>query len=374
MRRAWILLVPVGVMLGCSAESTGWVDQRDTVGQTIANIAVGQLGGKACSPQVYDSSCTGNGGSPEYWCADFARWVWEQAGVANTSELTAAAGSFYVYGQKHNTLHDSPSVGDAVVFDYGGNGYADHVALVTQVNGDGTIEAVSGDWGGSGSTEAAWAGSAKVALNAPAFSSTVGTTPSVIGMKISGYISPVGGGGGGGGGNNGACSGYMDGLYCGGDYISGDSSTLYRCTSGNLTVAEQCQNGCQVMPTGQDDQCAAASSSNGGCAGYYDGLYCGGDYVSGDSSTLYRCTSGNLTVEQVCQSGCQVMPNGQNDQCASASNGGCAGYYDGLYCGGDYISGDPSTLYQCSGGNLSVYQSCAYGCEVMSDGTNDRCY
>ena len=314
------MLVSVAWTVGCSsADPTGFVHQKDTVGETIAAVALGQVGGKACSPQVYDTSCTGNDNQPEYWCADFARWVWEQAGVGNTSELTAAAGSFYVYGQKHSTLHDTPSVGDAVVFDYAGGGYADHVALVTQVNGNGTIETVSGDWAGSGATEAAFSSTSYVALNAPAFSSAVGGTPSAIGMTVSGYVSPVGGNGGGGGGgsgNNGQCHGYMDGLYCGGDYVSGDSSTLYQCAGGDLSLEETCSNGCQVMPSGDDDQCAAAS----------------------------------------------------------ASNDGCAGYYDGLYCGGDYVSGDASTLYQCSGGNLSVYQSCAYGCEVMADGTNDRCY
>jgi hypothetical protein len=67
------------------------------------------------------------------------------------------------------------------------------------------------------------------------------------------------------------------------------------------------------------------------------------------------------------------MPAGQDDQCA-ASAGSCAGYYDGLYCGGDYISGDPGTLYQCSSGELTVYETCASGCQTMSDGTNDACY
>jgi hypothetical protein len=242
----------------------------------------------------------------------FREVVWQQAG-ADTSGLTAAAGSFYVYGQNHGTLHDSPSVGDAVVFNYAGGGYADHVALVTQVNSNGTIETVSGDWGGSGSSQAAFASTARVILNAPAFSSTVGGRPSAIGMTISGYISPSGGGGGSSG--NHGCGGYQDGLYCGGDYVSGDPSTLYRCASGSLTVEQACSSGCQVMPTGVDDQCAAAPSSNTDCAGYFDGLYCGGDYISGDASTLYRCTSGSLSVEQACANGCVVESSGVDDHC-----------------------------------------------------------
>ena len=362
-----LIVGAAAVLVACSAESTGSSGAKAS-GDDIASIALAELGGHACYPQVFGSSCSGNGGSPEYWCADFAKWVWQQAG-ADTSGLTAAAGSFYVYGQNHGTLHQYPSVGDAVVFDYAGGGYADHVALVTKVNGNGTIEAVSGDWGGSGVSEAAFSSTSVVALNAPAFSSAVGGTPSVIGMTISGYISPAGGGGGGG------CEGYQDGLYCGGDYVSGDPSTLYRCSGGSLSPVEQCASGCQVMPSGMDDQCAAAPPppQDNGCSGYQDGLYCGGDYIQGDPGTLYRCSGGSLSVEQSCDNGCQSMPSGQDDLCAPPASA-CAGYNDGLYCGGDYIQGDASTLYRCTGGSLSVEQVCASGCEVMANGTNDRCY
>src|SRR5271166_4684062 len=134
-------------------------DASALTGTDVASLASANVGGAACGGNSlgghsFDSSCTGNGGQPEYWCADFARWVWENVGAQYTSELTAAAGSFYVYGQNHGTLKNTPAVGDAVVFDYQGGGVADHVALVTTVNGDGTIETVSGDWGGSGSGEA----------------------------------------------------------------------------------------------------------------------------------------------------------------------------------------------------------------------------
>ncbi|HEY6462947.1 MAG TPA: NBR1-Ig-like domain-containing protein, partial [Polyangiaceae bacterium] len=109
-----------------------------------------------------------------------------------TSELTAAAGSFYVYGQNHGTLGNSPAVGDAVVFDYKGGGVADHVALVTKVNSDGTIETASGDWNGDSGTEAQFSSTSHVVLNSPAYAGTVGSSPGVMGMTISGFIAPVG--------------------------------------------------------------------------------------------------------------------------------------------------------------------------------------
>jgi hypothetical protein len=166
-------------------------------GTTIAGIALANVGKGACSRNSkggrdFESSCTGNGGSPEYWCADFARWVWAQVG-ANVSGLTAGAGSFYVYGEDHGTLHHgNPLVGDAVVFHYQGNGYADHVAIVTKVDSNGTIETVSGDWGGASGTEAEFSSTSHVVLNAPAYGDRVGTTPATMNMVISGYISPAG--------------------------------------------------------------------------------------------------------------------------------------------------------------------------------------
>jgi hypothetical protein len=106
-----------------------------------------------------------------------------------------------------------------------------------------------------------------------------------------------------------------------------------------------------------------------------DGLYCGGDYIGGDPSTLYQCISHELHVVQACADGCQVNPSGINDACKSAPapvSTWCPN--NGLYCGGDYIQGDPSTLYQCWSHQLSVYQACANGCAVQPDGTNDYCY
>jgi hypothetical protein len=198
-----------------SAQLVDGCSQSFSQSSTIASIALANIGHTACGANSaggsgYASSCTGNGGQPEYWCADFARWVWGQAGV-NTNGLSAAAGSFYVYGQNNGTLHDSPLVGDAVVFDYAGGGYADHVAIVTAANSDGTIETVSGDWNGEDGSEAEFSSTSHVVLNSPAYGSAVGSSPGVIGMTISGFISPAGtdtscGGGSSGSSSYGSCT------------------------------------------------------------------------------------------------------------------------------------------------------------------------
>jgi hypothetical protein len=222
-------------------------------GSDIAALAVANVDGTACGTNsigdtAFETSCTGNGGLPEYWCADFAMWIWEHNGV-NITNLTAAAGSFYVYGQDHGTLSDSPALGDAVVFDYAGDGVADHVAIVTQVKSDGTIETVSGDWNGDNGTEAQFASSSHVVLNTPAYASTVDTVPAPMGMTISGFIAPkqISAAD--------ACKGLSDGTYCGGDDVPGDPKTLYECANGTMTVADVCANGCKMEPGTLDDEC-----------------------------------------------------------------------------------------------------------------------
>ncbi|HEY5240486.1 MAG TPA: CHAP domain-containing protein [Polyangiaceae bacterium] len=199
-----LAFVAAGTGVGCSGAGPG-ADERvgstqaattAVSGSSIASLATANVGQGACTKNTlggsaFESSCTGNGGQPEYWCADFAIWVWANVD-ADVSGLTAAAGSFYVYGQNNGTLSNSPAVGDAVVFDYQGGGVADHVAIVTQVNADGTIESVSGDWNGQSGTEAQFSSTSHVVLNSPAYADTVGSSPSVMGMTISGFISPVG--------------------------------------------------------------------------------------------------------------------------------------------------------------------------------------
>lgn len=113
----------------------------------------------------------------------------------------------------------------------------------------------------------------------------------------------------------------------------------------------------------------APAPSSGDCA-LGDGLYCGGNGVAGDPRKQYRCTNGSVTVERSCALGCKRMPSGQNDVCAA---GTACPYGDGAYCGGNAIGGSPSTLYQCSGGTISVKTACANGCKAMPVGQPDAC-
>ena len=116
----------------------------------IASIALGQYGvtgsGDYCNPY----------GPCEYWCADFAKWVWGQAGVP-TSGLNAGAISFYWWGVSHGTLEPAGVArqGDAIVFATNTSS-ADHVALVAGVTSSGLVQEIGGDQGGKPGRVSEW--------------------------------------------------------------------------------------------------------------------------------------------------------------------------------------------------------------------------
>ena len=188
---------------GCAADAAGDAEVASSsesdlvVASSVAKLALANVGTGACSKNSkggrdFGPSCTGNGEHPEYWCADFVKWVWQEAGASDTGDVTPSAGSFYTYGQKHHTLSGSPKLGDAVVYNYVGGGHAEHVAVVVKVNANGTIETVSGDWSGHAGSEAEFASTSHTVLNAPAYPGRIGEDPPMMGMHISGFISPVG--------------------------------------------------------------------------------------------------------------------------------------------------------------------------------------
>ena len=100
----------------------------------------------------------------EEWCADFAAWVWQKAGVPIVyqyinGDINSSAASFFEWGRAHGTWHPLgsgyvPQPGDVAV--YGLNVaalYASHVAVVVgyssgqsgpvAVNGDGDLTGFS---------------------------------------------------------------------------------------------------------------------------------------------------------------------------------------------------------------------------------------
>ena len=137
-----------------------------SVRSTIVSIAQSQRGvsspaGSYCNPySAYwgdGSSGCANGWRSNYWCADFAAWVWRQAGVSFTygwagSDINAYSASFYSWGLATGNWHSlssgyQPQPGDVAV--YGGlswGGAGGHVGIY--VSGPaGAPTVVNGDWG-----------------------------------------------------------------------------------------------------------------------------------------------------------------------------------------------------------------------------------
>lgn len=160
-------------------------------------LATANVGGKACGTNTlggtaFYGSCTGNGGQPEYWCADFAKWVWANTGVSQLGGLNALAASSYSYGRANSTLSAIPSVGAAAVFSVNNStGNIHHVAIVTKISPDRTIETASGDWDGESGSEAHFSSTSKVVRNTPAYSFSVGTRSAAMGQYVVGYITPA---------------------------------------------------------------------------------------------------------------------------------------------------------------------------------------
>ncbi|MGC8460612.1 MAG: CHAP domain-containing protein [Candidatus Dormibacteria bacterium] len=110
----------------------------------IANMAADQVW------HITNFCTQGVNGQPwsncdEWWCADFATWVYWKSG-AQIPDIPGVA-SLYAWGQSHNLLTNTPKPGELALW---GPGTGTHVSIVTQVNPDGSFMTVNGDFGSGG--------------------------------------------------------------------------------------------------------------------------------------------------------------------------------------------------------------------------------
>jgi hypothetical protein len=136
-----------------------------------------------------DRDC-GNANMDEEWCADFAAWVWQRAGVSFVyqyinGDINSSAASFYEWGMAQGTWHPAgsgyvPLPGDVVVYGLDASTLvAQHVAVVTKyVPGEKGPDVVNGDGDRTGF-------SVVEIGNDQFLADTRGGAP------ISGYVSPV---------------------------------------------------------------------------------------------------------------------------------------------------------------------------------------
>ena len=133
----------------------------------IVSIAQGQVGYQTDPSDTYCNKFSaywyagvddcGNDNLDEEWCADFAAWVWKQAGAEVTYQLAPGylngdSASFYVWGTDHGTWHPvgsgyTPQPGDVAVYGLDTSAVtAVHVAIVTAATGnDAAPDVINGD-------------------------------------------------------------------------------------------------------------------------------------------------------------------------------------------------------------------------------------
>ncbi len=133
----------------------------------IVAIAQGQVGYRTDPADTYCNKFSaywnagvddcGNDNLDEEWCADFAAWVWKQAGADLSYQLApgylnGASASFYVWGVRHGTWHRvgsnyAPQPGDVAVYGLDTAAVtAVHVAIVTGDSGNAAApDVVNGD-------------------------------------------------------------------------------------------------------------------------------------------------------------------------------------------------------------------------------------
>jgi hypothetical protein len=102
----------------------------------------------------------------------------------------------------------------------------------------------------------------------------------------------------------------LGGDYCGGDELAGNVDTLYRCTDGVPVARGRCTHGCEVRPPPMDDVCLGGpiKCSNGS-------MYCGGNKVDGDPSSVYGCVNMLPANKMMCPNGCAIEPSPNPDHC-----------------------------------------------------------
>jgi hypothetical protein len=194
------LLALLGVVAGVvvTRESAGGLDPLRS---RIVSIARSQVGYSSDPADTYcnkfsaywsaGSNVCGNGDLDEKWCADFAAWVWKQAGAQVDYQLAPGylnsnAASFYVWGVHHGTWHPAgsgytPQPGDVAVYGLDTSAVtAVHVAVVTASTGnDAAPDVVNGDGNRTGFSV--------VEVGLSQASADVKSN----GAPLSGYVSPL---------------------------------------------------------------------------------------------------------------------------------------------------------------------------------------
>jgi hypothetical protein len=155
------VVAPSAVVYAAPAPTTNTdVGISSALGDLVAQKAYDELNASSRNVEIpFGSNCNfysnhfnvgsncGNGYRSQQWCADFAKFVWKNAGVGDWQSTTSLSLSFRTYGVNHGTWHKGAAgvqAGDAAVYDDGdGSG---HVGIVVVPDGDNSL-VISGNYG-----------------------------------------------------------------------------------------------------------------------------------------------------------------------------------------------------------------------------------
>jgi hypothetical protein len=131
------------------------------VGQTMVVLAqqelaknVRETSGNNESDRIreYRTATAGAENTPGPWCAYFVSWLAKSAGapIGAGGNGTGYVPTLEAWGKQENRFVEHgkatrPSPGDIVIFDWGGDGVADHTGIVERVDPDGRVHTIEGN-------------------------------------------------------------------------------------------------------------------------------------------------------------------------------------------------------------------------------------
>ena len=139
-----------------SSSSSGSDGSGNGAVSKIISTAKGEIGvteSPAGSNNVKYNAEYGTNGIP--WCCTFVWWVFKHSGYSNLfygGGKTASCTELMNYYQSKGQTSSTPQVGSLVFYQFDSDSYADHIGIVTSVNGDGTITAIEGNTGNGNDT------------------------------------------------------------------------------------------------------------------------------------------------------------------------------------------------------------------------------
>lgn len=144
--------MPLGGVAGVGMPpGAGGVGQR-MVELAQREIGVSETGGNNESPRIreYRSSTAGAENTPGPWCAYFVSWLAKGAGapIGAGGNGTGYVPTLEAWGRQTGRFVEAaqrPQPGDIVIFDWSGDGTADHTGIVERVGSDGSIHTIEGN-------------------------------------------------------------------------------------------------------------------------------------------------------------------------------------------------------------------------------------